>query len=116
MRQCRRTAAAGQDEFFERAKRVVELFDQFFDACDVRDTDAFGSRQAEFAAKVEEVVLNPEQCVANGVRNLFAEQHAKAGVELIDFADDFHPQVVLAHARAVTEAGCARIARARYYF
>ena len=112
----RRHRSAGQDEFLERRQFVVELGDEFFKAGDVRLADDVVSRDAHFAAEVEKIVLDAEQCVANRRRQLAGEQHAEARVELVDLADDVDAQAVLGDSRAVAQAGRSGIAGARDNF
>ena len=60
MSECRRASSARQDEFLEWTEGVVELNDMFFEADDVCIIDDVRSGDAQFASKIEKVMLNPK--------------------------------------------------------
>ena len=101
--------AAGQDEFLEHRQVGVEFLGQRFEPADLNVLDDFVARHAKLAAEIEEVVLDVEQRSLHRMGQVFAEQHAEAGIQLVDFADGVDAQAVLGRAAAVAEAGGAGV-------
>ena len=94
MRQRCGACPARQDEFFEWLQRAVEPGDLVFKAGDMLFADDVRARNAQFSAKVEQIVLNAQQCGADRFRQLFSKQYAKAGIKFVDLADGFDAQAV----------------------
>ena len=116
MRQRRGPVAAGQDEFLERGKLSVEFFDLLFQMQDMHFLNRAVTRQADFAAEIEQFVLDDGQHLAHGGWQLLGQQDAEAGVEFVDFADAVDTQAILADPFAVGQSGHAGIAGAGDYF
>jgi predicted O-methyltransferase YrrM len=108
----RRFRAAGQDEILQWREVLVEAVQVPFEAIDVIFGDQRYTRHAEFAAEVEQLVLDAGQAVAHGVRQVGAEHQADRAVQLVDRAVGLDAQAVLVHARAVAEPGRALVAGA----
>lgn len=109
---CRWPVAARQDEFLERRQFVVEVVERGFETFDVLGGNRYVTRQAEFAAEVEEFVLDGRERLAHIIRQVLREQHAERAVEFIERAVGFDAQVVFRHARAIAESGGAGVAGA----
>ena len=107
-----RAGAAGQNEFLEHRQVVVELVGQFFEAGNLGILHDVHAGQAEFAAQIEQVVLDIEQGGTHAGRNVLAEQQADIRVEFINLADRIDAQAVLGCPAAIAEAGGAGIAGA----
>lgn len=105
--------AAGQDELLEHGQVAVEILDDGFESGDLGRFHDRHAGQAEFAAKIEEIMLDIMQHAAHVIWQVLAQQHAEAGVEFIDIADGCDTQTVLGRPVAVAEAGGAGVTRTR---
>ena len=77
MRERGRAGASRQDELLEGVEFAVELSHQRFQAHDMGFVDGGISRHADFAAEVEQVVLDGCQRGADGVGKVFGKQNAE---------------------------------------
>ena len=78
----------------------------------MRIPDAGGSRNAEFAAEIEQIMLHIVQALAHRVGQCFGEQHAECAVQFVHRADGLDAQTDLGYARTVAESGGAGVAGA----
>jgi hypothetical protein len=105
-------AAARQNELLEGGQGAVPSFQgclQFFHVF-------FGqqgvSRDGQFAAKIEQIVLDLLQHRSPVVRDLLREHDADGAVQLVDVAERRDARAVLRHAGAVAQARLAGVAGA----
>ena len=82
----------------------------------MRVADGAIAGNGQFAAEVEQVVLDFDQARSDVRGQRFREQYAEHRVEFVDGADGFDARRVLRHARAVAEAGGPGIAGAGHDF
>jgi hypothetical protein len=75
--------------------------------------EQFKARNRQLAAQIEQLVLHLHQQFAHGGRQLFTQQHADVGVQLVNIAHGVHAQAVFGHARVVAQPGGAVVAGAR---
>src|SRR5687767_303737 len=113
VRRRRGARSARQDEFLERLEVFVPLRDLPLEKLDPLGLEHGVAGDAELPAQVEEVVLHLAERGAHFLRRLFREQQAERGIELIDVAQRSDARIVFRHARAVAQAGVARVAGAR---
>ena len=105
--------AARQDELLERRDARVLRLGQCLEALDVRRGDHRVAGNADFAAEIEQVVLDLEQRFTRLLRNVLGEHGADHRVQLVDVAQRLDAQRVLRNTRAVAEPGGAGVAGAR---
>src|SRR5258708_17262272 len=108
---------AGQNEFLERLKALVEPVQFRLEPIDMRRVDHDVPGDARLAAEIEQVVLNfgqgaPDFRGQSGV----SEYDAYGAIGFIDCAIGFNAQILLGHTRAIAEARAAVIAGARVNF
>ena len=110
-------AAAGQDEVFQRRQIRVEGVELRLQAVDEGGRHRGMSRDAQFAAQLEQLVLHRGEHAADRfLDNGLGEHGADRAVGFIHGAVGFDASVALWHAAAVTQSGCAVIARSRVDF
>mmetsp|Transcript_59447 Transcript_59447/g.140625 ORF Transcript_59447/g.140625 Transcript_59447/m.140625 type:complete len:244 (+) Transcript_59447:345-1076(+) len=112
MREGRAAAAGRQDEFLEPRQGRVVVLQRLVQPQHRGVLQQLPAGPGEFAAEVEQLVLDGDQQLAHIVRQRFGEQHAEVGIEFVDIAHGLHAQVVLGHTAAVGEAGGAVVAGA----
>jgi hypothetical protein len=112
MRETCGTGPAGKDEICQRGQIGVVLLEQLFQALYLGFRYVLEPGNAQFAAKVEQVVLNSQQFLSGIVGQRFAQQDAQAGVEFIDIAERLNSRGILGDPRAVTQTGGAGVASA----
>jgi hypothetical protein len=111
MRDRGRARAGRQDEFLQRQRRVV-LLQQRVQPRHVLFLDHLVAGDAQFAAQVEQVVLDRDQLFAQVGRHVFAQQQPDEGVQFIDLAQRMDAHAVLFGAAAVAQSGGAVVAGA----
>ena len=104
--------AAGQDEFLQRRQRIVERIERLLEPRDVLGLDHAMARNAQLAAKIEQLVLHFGEAGdhASGRPGTASSTPTRA-VQLVRRAIGLDARVVLANARAIAEAGRAVVAR-----
>ena len=111
-----RCRAAWQDEAGERRQAGIHGVDLALEALDLGRDDAQCAfdfaRSGDVGAKVEHVVLDADQIVAQLAGAKLGDGATDRGIGFIDIADRGHPRARLAHPAAVDEAGAAAVAGA----
>src|SRR6185312_6567988 len=113
VRECRSARAAGQDEFLQHRQIGVVMLDGGLEPLDVRGADRRMTRNRQFAAEVEKIVLDVGEQRPDVRRQRFGEHDADLRVELVHGTDRVDARAVLRHARAVAKACRAGVAGAR---
>ncbi len=103
----------GQHEFLQRREVGVETLDVGFEPRDMRIGDGLPAGNRQFAAEVEQIVLDRCQALRERVGQPFGEQDADRRIEFVDVADGGDPRRILRHPRAVAQAGGTGVAGAR---
>src|SRR5258706_29656 len=97
----------------KRRELGVPGFLQLFQLCDPLCVQHGVSRDAQLAAEVEQILLYAPERFADVLWDFLGEQHAERRIQLVDVAEGLDARAVLRQARAVAEAGLARVAGAR---
>lgn len=104
--------ASGKDEILKWREALVELSGEIFQPGDVRFADDDSARNADFPAKIEEIILDVPQRGMDIFCQSFGQQHADDGVEFVDFTDAIDAQTIFADAAAVSQSGSPGVAGA----
>jgi hypothetical protein len=105
--------AGGEDELLERREVGVEGFGVRLEPRHLRVGHDGMAGNRHLAAEIEEIVLHVDEHGAHRRGHVFGEQHAEHRIELVHLAQRGDAGAVLRDARAVGEAGLARVAGAR---
>src|SRR5688500_14207493 len=113
MRATRSARSARQYEVLEWRQLGVEAVKQSLEPGDVRFRHDGMARNAQFASKIEKVVLHVGQAAMNVLWKRFGEQHADHAVQLVHSADGLDARRVLRDPRPVGKPGGTGVPGAR---
>lgn len=116
VRERRGARTAGQDEFLQRRQIGVVMRQQGVQPGNLRLADQCVARNAQFAAQIEQLMLDGKQLRPQVRRQRLAQQQAQMGVQFIHIAHGLDAGMILGHTAAVAEPGAAVIACACCYF
>lgn len=112
MGQCCGTAAAWQDEFFQRSKGSIESVELGFEAFNLLCADHAAVWNAQLASQVEKLVLYAAQQCSQLFRQLFAHQEAQGSVQFIYVAHSLYSETIFGNALSVTQSCLPAVAGA----
>jgi hypothetical protein len=104
--------AARQDELLERRQVAIQVIQQILEASHLGFRQDNAIRHTQFAAQIEELVLNLAQRLLNGFRQVMRQQQAEDAIQFIHRPEGFYPGTVLGDARAIAQTGRAVVASA----
>ncbi len=107
----RRLAAGWQDEILQRRQVLVVGVEPLLQPGDVGSIDSGVAGDAQFAAEVEQLVLDGGQQRGDILGQTgHGQQHADGRIGLVNGAIGRHPERILADAAAVAQPGAAVVA------
>ena len=104
MGDCRRSRAAGKDELGQARQGLVVRLEPLVELRQLMRVDILETRYAQFAAKVEQIVLDGEERLPDVIRQSFGQQKSDRAVQLVDITHRADPQIILGAARTIPKS------------